>query len=552
MESYEVQLKDFKKAEQELTGKERVFISQDNNTRSTTIDEIRKPLAEQLNDNVNEISNIKTDYAKKTDVNNLASNKAEKTDLEATNSNVSKNAANIATQSSRIDSFIKLAEGSTTGDAELTDGRVGADGVTYENIGGAIRGQYDILKQDALKKVYIKNEELLSSNYFLKGNIDSSGNIISGVNSNHYSRLIKKEEFDKISLAVQTGKDALMSIAYYDNGVFVKRDNWLLGGESKTINNNYDIRILVALNKPSSLDINELINYFNILLTHKNSLERVENKSDNKINFLENYISSDFGGKVVHLSIDDVNICLKNIIDNNYSSIFEEKLFKLLKEYNDKFNIVVTLNVICNINGFDVANLPTTYQTEFQNNTWIKFAFHSYYGSDVYGEMDGYILADNIESGYKAFTDGIYKLTGTYDSIDKITRLSSFKGTLENCLKVKNSEHGVIGFLTADDDRLSYYFTEEQNKKVIKKGKFIDLDNELVFFRSLPRVESNGATALKNEVSSNPCYQKIIEFFWHENAIYNTYDMMHDRIYDLCDWCIEQGYQFYFPSKIYD
>ncbi|MCI3009014.1 beta-galactosidase [Clostridium butyricum] len=51
MESYEVQLKDFKKAEQELTGKERVFISQDNNTRSTTIDEIRKPLAEQLNDN---------------------------------------------------------------------------------------------------------------------------------------------------------------------------------------------------------------------------------------------------------------------------------------------------------------------------------------------------------------------------------------------------------------------------------------------------------------------------------------------------------------------
>lgn len=55
MESYEVQLKDFKKAEQELTGKERVFISQDNNTRSTTIDEIRKPLAEQLNDIANDV-----------------------------------------------------------------------------------------------------------------------------------------------------------------------------------------------------------------------------------------------------------------------------------------------------------------------------------------------------------------------------------------------------------------------------------------------------------------------------------------------------------------
>lgn len=41
----------------------------------------------------------------------------------------------------RMDSFTKLQEGSTTGDAELIDGRNGADGVTYENIGGAIRKQ---------------------------------------------------------------------------------------------------------------------------------------------------------------------------------------------------------------------------------------------------------------------------------------------------------------------------------------------------------------------------------------------------------------------------
>lgn len=58
MESYEVQLKDFKKAEQELTGKERVFISQDNNTRSTTIDEIRKPLAEQLNETAQKLDTV--------------------------------------------------------------------------------------------------------------------------------------------------------------------------------------------------------------------------------------------------------------------------------------------------------------------------------------------------------------------------------------------------------------------------------------------------------------------------------------------------------------
>ena len=48
----------------------------------------------------------------------------------------------------RMDSFTNLAEGSTTGDAELIDGRVGADGVTYTNIGGAIRSQVSDLKSD--------------------------------------------------------------------------------------------------------------------------------------------------------------------------------------------------------------------------------------------------------------------------------------------------------------------------------------------------------------------------------------------------------------------
>lgn len=48
----------------------------------------------------------------------------------------------------RMDSFTNLGEGSTTGDAELVDGRIGADGVTYNNIGGAIRTQVSDLKVD--------------------------------------------------------------------------------------------------------------------------------------------------------------------------------------------------------------------------------------------------------------------------------------------------------------------------------------------------------------------------------------------------------------------
>ena len=54
----------------------------------------------------------------------------------------------ITTLESRMDTFTRLSEGSTTGDAELKDIRVGANGVTYNNAGDAVRGQYNRLKED--------------------------------------------------------------------------------------------------------------------------------------------------------------------------------------------------------------------------------------------------------------------------------------------------------------------------------------------------------------------------------------------------------------------
>ena len=74
----------------------------------------------------------------------------------------------------RMDTFTNLAEGSTTGDAELADGRVGANGVTYTNIGGAIRGQITDLKSD-IDAVDDRTFALTTNNIINPADIEGKG-----------------------------------------------------------------------------------------------------------------------------------------------------------------------------------------------------------------------------------------------------------------------------------------------------------------------------------------------------------------------------------------
>lgn len=62
------------------------------------------------------------------------------------NTSITTQDENITVLQQRMDTFASLTEGSTTGDAELADIRVGADGVTYPTAGDSVRGQYNKLK----------------------------------------------------------------------------------------------------------------------------------------------------------------------------------------------------------------------------------------------------------------------------------------------------------------------------------------------------------------------------------------------------------------------
>ena len=146
-----------------------------NSAVKNALDDLETQIYEELDDVEAHIPTVDTNLD--TTSGNPISNSAVATPIASLTSN-------LATQTSRIDNIVALPSGSTQGDAELMDIRIGADGSTYASAGDAVRGQVSDIQN------------------LLKGDVNLKNNLVV---------LSDKTTSDKVNLSSEDGENAYIT-----------------------------------------------------------------------------------------------------------------------------------------------------------------------------------------------------------------------------------------------------------------------------------------------------------------------------------------------------
>ena len=150
--------------------------------------------------------------------------------------------------------------------------------------------------------------------------------------------------------------------------------------------------------------------------------------------------------------------------------------------------------------------------------------------------------------------------------------MNYYAGNLAACQGLRDANCGIIGLLSADDSRTSYYLTQAQADYIRENGIFYDRINGLVFLNTDFRIDwfISGFTSenqYDEPTEDNPYDELVLRYnvpekgklfnnlvvFVHEwqlyNSSYNINSSVKNMLEQVCKFGQDYKYDFDFPQN---
>lgn len=357
-----------------------------NNTKVDKVDGKGLSEANFTNDEKIELSNMKY--------------KAEKSELDV--------------ERKRIDAFTSLTNGSTTGDAELIDGRIGGNNKRYNNIGSAIRGQFNDLNSkfnDLRLKNYKENIAVTIGMYI---DFENGQEKVIGNNTYAVSDYIKiPNNLSNILTNFNFNLDGIAGWAIYDIN-----KKYISGGQTLSIDsiplNAYYIRFTNYNSNNIHTNLYAYYSFFNLESIKSDIINTNSNEKQYELILTsDSYISSTNGMKFtvttpnVVSSSDRIvipNLC--NKIKTNANITISDDAGWAIYDANGEFIKGGQSNTIEVEDNFFAVVLTNYNKTSNHNDIYVTFKIGNC-GNSVFSTKNLGFVGDSITFGYDQDNNGI-------------------------------------------------------------------------------------------------------------------------------------------------
>ena len=252
----------------------------------------------------------------------------------------------------------------------------------------------------------------------------------------------------------------------------------------------------------------------------------------------------------LHLSVDDVVDCLRDLAEGSYPSPWAQPMLGELRRLHEETGAVVSLFAFVRAGAWHLGRVPDRHRDAFAAAApWLRFGFPGLDEATDYGV--GGVPVASARAHHRRFVAEVDRFAGEA-SIDRLPRVHRFRGRRGAVRAWRDLPQGIRGLLTADDERAEvYHLDAELRRRVRGEGAVDDAREGLALVASLPRLEGLGDVAgrLDRAVDDGWAQRGLpLCVFTHEPFL--TDPVVCGRLSVALAWARRAGAAFAFPADV--